>query len=293
MRTLFEVSRPISWINTAFPFGAAYVLAGGALGLDLWLGCLFFLIPYNLVMYGVNDVFDYASDVHNPRKGGVEGALVNPTRHRFILTSAAVSALPFVAYFLVRSVIMGLDQGNWWALGVFALSMFAVVAYSVAGLRFKEVPFLDSLTSSTHFSSPAWFGLALVGATPTAEVVLILVAFFLWGCASHAFGAVQDVAPDREGGLASIATVLGARATVRLAVVLYVVAGGLVLFTPFPVWLGALLAVPYIANTGRFWRITDATSGAANAGWKLFIPLNYAVGFFVTMLMIWSSMVRA
>ena len=293
MRTLFEVSRPISWINTAFPFGAAYVLAGGALGLDLWLGCLFFLIPYNLVMYGVNDVFDYASDVHNPRKGGVEGALADPARHRFILTSAAVSALPFTAYFLVRSAIMGLDHGNWWALGVFALSMFAVVAYSVAGLRFKEVPFLDSLTSSTHFSSPAWFGLALVGATPTAEVVLILVAFFLWGCASHAFGAVQDVMPDREGGLASIATVLGARATVRLAVALYVVAGGLVLFTPFPVWLGALLAVPYILNTGRFWQITDTTSGAANAGWKLFIPLNYAVGFFVTMLMIWSSMVRA
>lgn len=293
MRTLFEVSRPISWINTAFPFGAAYVLAGGALGLDLWLGCLFFLIPYNLVMYGVNDVFDYASDVHNPRKGGVEGALADPARHRFILVSAAVSALPFAAYFLVRSIIVGLEQGNWWALGVFALSMFAVVAYSVAGLRFKEVPFLDSLTSSTHFSSPAWFGLALVGATPTAEVVLTLLAFFLWGCASHAFGAVQDVVPDREGGLASIATVLGARATVRLAVALYVVAGGLVLFTPFPVCLGALLAVPYIANTGRFWQITDTTSGAANAGWKLFIPLNYAVGFFVTMLMIWSSMVRA
>lgn len=293
MRTLFEVSRPISWINTAFPFGAAYVLAGGALGLDLWLGCLFFFIPYNLVMYGVNDVFDYASDVHNPRKGGVEGALVDPARHRFILASATVSALPFVAYFLVRSAIMGLDQGNWWALGVFALSMFAVVAYSVAGLRFKEVPFLDSLTSSTHFSSPAWFGLALVGATPTAEVVLILVAFFLWGCASHAFGAVQDVVPDREGGLASVATALGARVTVRLAVVLYVVAGCLMVFTPFPICLGALLAVPYMVNTGRFWQITDTTSGAANAGWKLFIPLNYAVGFFVTMLMIWSSMVRA
>ena len=29
---------------------------------------------------------------------------------------------------------------------------------------------------------------------------------------SHAFGAVQDVVPDREGGIASIATVLGARA---------------------------------------------------------------------------------
>ena len=35
--------------------------------------------------------------------------------------------------------------------------------------------------------------------------------------ATHAFGAVQDVVPDREAGIASIATAFGARATVRLA----------------------------------------------------------------------------
>lgn len=290
MRTLFEVSRPISWINTAFPFGAAYLLAGGSLGWDFWVGCVFFLIPYNLVMYGVNDVFDYASDIKNPRKGGVEGALADPARHRFILLSALVSAAPFAVYFLVRSAVVGVQTNNWWALGVFVLSVFAVVAYSVVGLRFKEVPFVDSLTSSTHFSSPAWFGLALVGFVPTPEVVLTLVAFFLWGCASHAFGAVQDVVPDREGGLASIATVLGARATVRFSMVLYVVAGVLMAFTPFPMLLSAFLALPYIVNTGRFWQITDATSATANRGWKLFIPLNYGVGFLVTMLIIWNSM---
>ena len=40
------------------------------------VGTLFFLVPYNLLMYGINDVFDYASDLRNPRKGGIEGGLV-------------------------------------------------------------------------------------------------------------------------------------------------------------------------------------------------------------------------
>ncbi len=34
------------------------------------------------VMYGVNDIFDYESDIKNPRKGGLEGSLVAPDRRR-------------------------------------------------------------------------------------------------------------------------------------------------------------------------------------------------------------------
>jgi 4-hydroxybenzoate polyprenyltransferase len=75
---LFVASRPISWVNTAFPFGAAYFFSTGEIDWIFWLGCFFFLIPYNLLMYGVNDVFDYESDLRNPRKGGIEGALLDP-----------------------------------------------------------------------------------------------------------------------------------------------------------------------------------------------------------------------
>lgn len=286
MRTLLMVSRPVSWINTAFPFGAAYLLAGGTLTWDFWVGCVFFLIPYNLLMYGVNDVFDYASDITNPRKGGVEGALANPTHHRRILVASIGLAAPFVLYFLGRSLLVGMT-GQWWALVVLVVSIFAVVAYSVPGLRFKEVPVLDSVTSSVHFSSPAWFALALVAARPTFDAWMVLIAFFLWGCASHAFGAVQDIVPDRQGGVASIATVWGAKVTIWTAVTLYAVADLLVLLTRWPIYLGAALVLPYLMNTGRFHRLTDATSDRANEGWKLFIPMNYVVGFCVTVLMIW------
>ena len=70
-RQLIGSSRPVSWINTAYPFAAAYLMAGGGITPALVVGTLWFLIPYNLLMYGINDVFDYESDLRNPRKGGL------------------------------------------------------------------------------------------------------------------------------------------------------------------------------------------------------------------------------
>ena len=58
VRQLLGSSRPVSWVNTAYPFAAAYLLAGGGITAALVIGTLWFLIPYNLLMYGVNDVFD-------------------------------------------------------------------------------------------------------------------------------------------------------------------------------------------------------------------------------------------
>ena len=271
-------SRPLSWINTAFPFGAAYLLTTGRLDAAFWVGTIFFLVPYNLAMYGINDVFDYESDLRNPRKGGVEGALLDPRVHRTTLIAAVVSCVPF----LVVLVVLG-DPLSWLVL---AISMFAVVAYSAKGLRFKEKPFLDSITSSTHFVSPAVYGLVLGGATFTPQLWLILAAFFLWGIASHAFGAVQDVIADREGGIASIATVIGARATVRFAVVSYVLAGLLLLGTEWPGPLAALAALPYAVSTAQWWNVTDDRAEDANRGWKRFLWLNFLAGAVVTMMLI-------
>ena len=211
-RRLLLASRPVSWINTAFPFAAAMLLTTGEIDARLVIGAVFFLVPYNLAMYGINDVFDSESDDNNPRKGGMEGALLPPSTHRATLLWSVGLALPFV----VALVALG-GPASW---AVLAVSLFAVVAYSAKGLRFKEVPVLDSITSSTHFVSPAVYGLVLAGADWTPQLVAVLAAFFCWGMASHAFGAVQDVVPDREAGIGSIATALGARATVRLAIAL-------------------------------------------------------------------------
>jgi 4-hydroxybenzoate polyprenyltransferase len=281
---VLAASRPFSWINTAYPFAAGYLMAtGGRVDATFVVGTLFFLIPYNLLMYGVNDVFDYASDLRNPRKGGIEGALADPSAaravHRRILWASALSVLPFLVVLLAAgSVAAG---------ATLLLVVFLVVAYSAPVLRFKERPVLDSATSAMHFVGPLLYALVLVGADLGSSTVWpVLVAFVAWGMASHAFGAVQDVRADREGGIASVATVLGAHATVVGATVAYLVAAGVLLVLPWPGWLAALLPLPYAANAARFWSVRDADCERANAGWRVFLWLNLAVGFLVTMLLI-------
>ena len=265
-------------MNTAFPFAAAYVLTQGV-DLNLVVGTLYFLIPYNLAMYGINDVFDYESDLLNPRKGGAEGAVLDRSMHRTALVAAGLLNAPFLGYlFAVGSPLS-------WV--VLALSTFAVIAYSAKGVRFKEKPVLDSLTSSTHFVSPAVYGLVLAGADFTPQLVALLGAFFLWGAASHAFGAVQDVLADRAAGIRSIATKFGARATVRIAVVAYLLAGGLLLLTSWPGPLATVLALPYAISCAPYWRIVDAEAESANRGWRRFLYLNFVTGFLVTLLLIW------
>ena len=58
-KTLVLSSRPLSCVNTAIPFGLGYFLVKEEFTLPLIVGMVFFLITYNFLMYGINDVFDY------------------------------------------------------------------------------------------------------------------------------------------------------------------------------------------------------------------------------------------
>ena len=289
MRAVLAASRPFSWINTAYPFAAGYLVAtGGRVDVALVVGTLYFLVPYNLLMYGVNDVFDYASDLRNPRKGGIEGALADPATarvtHRRILRACVATNVPFlVALLLLGDPLAGV---------VLALVVLGVVAYSAPGLRFKERPFLDSFTSAMHFAGPLLYALVLVDADLAARSVWpVLVGFVLWGMASHAFGAVQDVRADREGGIASVATAVGAHATVLGAAAAYVAAAAVLAVLPWPGVLAALLPLPYAVNVLRFRDVRDDDCERANAGWRTFLWLNLVTGFLVTMLLIAGALV--
>lgn len=281
VRQLLIASRPVSWVNTAYPFAAAYLVTTREVDATLVIGTLFFLVPYNLAMYGINDVFDYESDLRNPRKGGAHGAVLDRRMHRVTLWASGLVCLPFVAYLLVVG-----SPPSWLVL---AASLFFVVFYSAPPLRLKERPFLDSVTSSVHFFSPAVYGLVLAGAAWTPALVALIAAFALWGVASHAFGAVQDVVADREAGIASVATARGARWTVRFALVCYAAAGAAMLATSWPGPLAALLVIPYLVTVWPYRSISDADAAAATAGWRRFLWLNQFTGFVVTLLLIWYA----
>ena len=277
LRTLVVSSRPLSWVNTAFPFGLTYYLYVAEFDALFVVGTLFFLIPYNVLMYGINDVFDYESDLRNPRKGGVEGALLGPELHRPMVLLSALLPLPFLVPLIL--------WGSLLSTGVLALALFFVVAYSAKNFRFKEIPFVDSVTSSLHFVMPAVFAMALVDAELTGLSLTLLASFFFWGMASHAFGAVQDVLADREAGVGSIATAIGAKGTVRFAVVLYLVAGLTVVVTPWPLPLIAPVALLYVGALAPWWSVSDEDAWKANRSWKWFLGLNFVAGAVVVLVL--------
>jgi 4-hydroxybenzoate polyprenyltransferase len=283
LKQLFWSSRPVSWINTAFPFGATYVFINHKVDLTFVVGTLFFLIPYNFLIYGINDVFDYESDLRNPRKGGIEGALLNKKWHKLTLWSSTLLCVPFLAYlYLVSNVSSAL-----WL----TFFIFTVVAYSAPKLRFKERGFLDSLTASSHFVGPMIYALSLSEVDLAQRPVLSsILAFTLWGIASHAFGAVQDVKADREADISSIATLIGAKATVWFAFIAYALAGVLVMNTIWPGPIAAIAAVPYLLILTPYLNITDEDCERANKGWRRFIWLNFFAGFVVSLILISSAL---
>ncbi|ABG05148.1 UbiA prenyltransferase [Rubrobacter xylanophilus DSM 9941] len=199
---LLHISRPVLWINTV---GSGFVgmwLAGhlwswGFLPLALWL-----TLPFNLLIYGTNDIFDQETDAANPRKGSLEGARISPGEVRTIWRAVLLSNAPFAAYFA-----LALPPAA--ALWVAAYAL-VFLGYSVPPVRFKARPYLDSLSNAAYAFPLVFVPLAL-GESPVWPAALGLMA---WSVAKHAFDAVQDIREDRRAGILTTPVRLGVRGTV-------------------------------------------------------------------------------
>jgi len=273
---LLIISRPFWWVNTGVPFLAGALLANSKLGVAHFVGFVYFLIFYNLLMYGVNDIYDYESDIKNPRKNGsIDGSVLDLALHRKLWVVMVSTSLPFLAYFIVI--------GNLASSIFLAMMIFMVFAYSVRGLRFKERPIIDSLTSAFHYASPFLYGLLLMG--QIGDWWAVFVGFYLWVCGNHAFGAIQDIIPDKNAGIASIATRLGSQSTLYFVVAMY----GLSMLS-FPLFFGAvglvgsLAVVPYLVFALRC--LPDRRRSASprfSRYWRYFLYTNYVMGALGTM----------
>lgn len=281
IKQLFVSSRPVLWINTAFPFVAGYIATGQSITWYFIVASFYFLIPYNLLIYVINDVFDYESDINNPRKNSIEGGLLPPETHRFMLLATLLCNAPFIIYLCsLRNI----------AVSVFLLLIIVgAIAYSVPPFRLKELPVIDSINSSFHFISPLVFALLLSG-WKTVYWPYVL-AFFLWGCASHAFGAIQDIIADRKAHIRSIATTLGARRTVQFSAVLYTVAAILLVSTGWPALIIGIFGFLYTLVVLQFAHIKDNQATQANRGWKQFLVLNQMTGFIITIVLIMNKLI--
>ena len=218
---ILKISRPRFWLYEAATFGLIGAVAGAGdysffTNISYWIFFLYFLIPANILIYGINDIFDYDTDRNNPKKIKYE-SLVTPDKRKSLWWWIALTNIPFLFFIPFTTPLLI-------SFGVFLL---CAVFYSTLPIRAKRLPILDSLFSAGHYIATGVFGYYLTGGIsfPT----LGIVAGMLWAIAMHAYSAVPDISSDKQAGLRTIAILMGPRKTILLCWVLYITAALLVL----------------------------------------------------------------
>jgi 4-hydroxybenzoate polyprenyltransferase len=268
---LLRLSRPRFWLYLAGPVLVGIVFAASqpaALVSPLSVALFaYFLVPANVFLYGVNDVFDVDVDAHNPKKddSGPEVSYREDRLTDAIILGSGLLALPFA---LVVPPA-----------GLLALGGFLVLAveYSAPPLRFKTTPVLDSLSNGLYVLPGVVAYAALAG---TAPPLAAIAGGWLWTMAMHTFSAIPDIDPDRAAGIQTTATWLGERPTFAYCALLW--AGAAVAFGTLHVLAGALLAVYPVLVVA----IALADVDVARAYWW-YPAINTVVGTLLSMGGIW------
>ena len=231
LRDLLRVSRPRFWMYLLGPFMVALAATSLRPPVEVWLLGLYLTLPANLLIYGVNDLYDAETDRLNPKKRDYEHLLQDSERPRLVVAVLALN-LPFLG-------LVPLLPNAWPWLLVFLVTG---VGYSMPPLRAKSRPILDSAFNLLYVAPGFAAYATLSGQQPPVAVV---VAALLWCMAMHAYSAVPDIAADRAAGVPTVATLLGARRTLACCGGAYVAAAALAFSSVG--WFAAVAGLVYLA----------------------------------------------
>ena len=212
MKKLLNISRPRFWIYVAGPFWlcaailypSIHNVAQGVIFL------LYFTFPANILIYGINDMYDSATDLLNDKKSSYEQVLKKSDRKKLLWLILATN-IPFVMY-------------GFFALPIPAfvcLIVFILLAwqYSAPPLRAKAIPFVDSIVSGLLYIVPAGVAWGIVANSYPSFMPMF--AGFLWSYAMHLYSAVPDINADKAAHIKTGATLLGKNPTLILCGILY------------------------------------------------------------------------
>lgn len=275
MTNIVRISRPRFWIYLFGPYliglAAGAVAPQDFLRFDSILFAIYFLLPANLLVYGINDIFDFETDRLNPKKSEYE-TLVRPEDHRSLWTWIAILNVPFllaILFFAPRAII---------PVAVFILLS---VFYSAPPIRAKEVSFLDSIFNILYAFPGVFAYQLLTGEFPPAGIIF---AAGLWTAAMHAYSAIPDIEPDRAAGLETIATKLGSWGTHTFCMVCYFVAAVVVSTYSVPIALIGLAYVGLMAIS-----LYGPNPGHVFSVYRWFPIINAVCGFLIFWYVAWPK----
>lgn len=208
---LIAISRPYGWLIAPFVFLIGLFYSGTGFRYSALPELITLTFPISLLLFGLNDLYDFESDKLNPRKKRIE---FDSSERRLILIGSTVSAV-----LLLLSSVVSYSPGN---AGLMIILLLLSWAYSSPPIRLKERPPLDSLSNGVLFFLVFSLGWSFGG--PISEIPLKIYFVSLCVAAIHAYASIMDYSADKKAGYKTFAVVTGKRLTALISAAVFVIA---------------------------------------------------------------------
>jgi 4-hydroxybenzoate polyprenyltransferase len=219
-RILLSISRPGLWLIPSLVYLLGYFVSGAKISFLGFFEAFLLTFPFGVIVYGINDIYDYETDKLNSRKTSDNRISLDPTwggilkkiYHRFVLISTIVASWVMVVVSFIT--LNPLNIASTLILLIFTY------AYSTPPFRFKNTPFMDSFSNVfIYFLGPFLMGYSFGGDILSISPHIWAICFSAF--ATHLASAGIDYYADKEAGIQSTAVFLGLRKTVFVCLVLF------------------------------------------------------------------------
>ena len=265
MKKFLTISRPRFWIYVAGPFWLCAAILYPSIHNTLQgiVFLLYFTFPANILIYGINDIYDTETDVLNDKKSSYEQVLQKSDQKK-LLWVILITNIPFILYGLFVLPVPALVS----------LILFILLAwqYSATPLRAKAIPFVDSIVSGLLYIVPAGVAWGII--THSYPSFLPMLAGFLWSYAMHLYSAVPDINADKAAHIKTGANLLGKNPTLILCGVLYL-SSAIIAFI-YIKFFAVIAALAYLYLIGI--SISKKNPEGVLAVYKIFPLLNTCIG---------------
>lgn len=200
---LVKISRPIYWPFFVLIFYGGVVFAKGSLDLYQILIMIAMTFPMGLAGFGLNDIYDYRSDLVNPRKGGIQG---------YRLTKPEIKKLKKISYLVgILFYILVLLSGR--LQFILTMLFFGLVSYLyiVPPFRLKGRALLDLISAALVVLLPFFVGFSYHESL--VNIPWKIYPVILFTCAGQAVHTVMDMESDKKLGDKTFAIKYGAKNT--------------------------------------------------------------------------------
>ncbi|WP_081661916.1 prenyltransferase [Gillisia sp. JM1] len=221
IKEVFFLSRPRFWMYVLGTFLVGVISSGNLFLYDdsttllLIAFGVFFSLPANVFIYGVNDIYDYQTDIYNDKKIKYESVL-KLEKHRSLWIIIVLLLIPFVPLFFMVNVPTKL---------ALLLFLFTGLFYSARPVRAKSKPPLDVLFSAVIYVSPALVGFFITGNTNIQW--LAVLGGLIWAFGMQTYSAIPDIEADRKAGVNTLAIILGEKKALWFCLIAYFISASI------------------------------------------------------------------